>query len=579
MIKDLFRGLIQRLSAVFSGDHREECQGPGPSTYYGFSQNPFTGAADPRFLFLAQSHREALRSILAGIERGEEFLTLVGEPGSGKTFLIRHVIESLDKSIKTVFFSSPAQLSFKDEIRKLTADPEACRDQVGVSPDGEEKFHKPAVFFIDEAQNLTPEILEKIQNVSEKPGGSGISWVFVGHPEFERTLESERQKSLHAKILVRARIAPLDERESAQYIEHYFAVAGKNSSDVFTPGALRSICRHAGGIPLNINFLCGNAIWIGYRLSREKINAALVHRASKRMYLSRGPLFSLGPLRVRSFRELSYGVASGLAVVLIGLGVLMRGPEVPRGQEDPAPSRPVVVAAQPAPLPAETKKAATRPAGSTVKATKKLPRSQPKKIPPPMRSAITKNSVAAQPQNRVVDSFAPENASVPLRADFIAQVAEFFPEEIQEKQPSEPKAAATFIQEVPVITNSFAARVIRPGETWKVYLKASTRNASMRNIFTIIEHRGSYQSITEIRKENGRHFAGYLFFNTSPDEASFMFTGFTLKVWIQDKAGRFSDPAVFPVSFQNHIPAERPPKGVFEEQNLGPIMIQLTPVS
>jgi hypothetical protein len=199
-----------------------------------------------------------------------------------------------------------------------------------------------------------------------------------------------------------------------------------------------------------------------------------------------------------------------------------------------------------------------------------------KKIRGPVNFVEMKSPVPAQAK-RATASFVPENASTRSGFDLKPRAEQLISQKTVEDPPE--ITAVTLVRGVPVITDSFAAKLIRPGESLKVYLKAFARNVPMKNIFAIIENRGSYQSITEVRKGSERHLAGYLFLNTSPQETSLMFTGFTLKVWIQDEGGRFSDPAVFPVSFQNHAGMDRPPKGVFDEQNLGPIMIQLTPVS
>ncbi len=317
MIKDFFRSLFQRLSSLIRrNNHEDNGQDVGPSDFYGLSNNPFSGVADFRCLFLSQSNRKARDAILSGIEEGKEFLSIVGEPGTGKTFLVHHLTGILSASTKTAVFPYPAHPTIKEEIQKRMTELDR-----GSSAIKEGETQKPNVFFVDEAQSLTQEILESILEISERPGKPQIQWVFSGHPEFERRLAGR----LGSNGLVRVRISHLNEKESAEYIAHYLEVAGKKISDLFTSGALRSICRHAGGIPMNINFLCGNALWIGCRGSRGKINVSTVRQAVSRMYLPQPPPSVFRP-KVEPFRALSYALASGLLVSMNGLVALTRGP-------------------------------------------------------------------------------------------------------------------------------------------------------------------------------------------------------------------------------------------------------------
>ena len=130
-------------------------------------------------------------------------------------------------------------------------------------------------------------------------------------------------------------------------------------------------------------------------------------------------------------------------------------------------------------------------------------------------------------------------------------------------------------QEVPAIINSFASKQIRPGDIWKVYLKASDPNGGMKYIFSTIERAGSHLSIIRIKEENREHFSGYIYLKTFGMNNSPSFLTLTLTIWIKDAAGHLSQPAIFPLELHNNIIPEEPPRGLFEEQDLGPIMVQL----
>jgi hypothetical protein len=145
----------------------------------------------------------------------------------------------------------------------------------------------------------------------------------------------------------------------------------------------------------------------------------------------------------------------------------------------------------------------------------------------------------------------------------------------------DPGAAQTSVNEkaVPVIVKSFASRELRAGDVWKVYLKASDPDGKMRYIFATITQPGVgvYPvSITRIKGENQKEFSGYIYLNTAPAQpTNFFDLTLTLTVNIQGTGGVFSQPVVFPLSFSARPDREAPPDGVFTEQNLGPIMIDL----
>jgi len=130
---------------------------------------------------------------------------------------------------------------------------------------------------------------------------------------------------------------------------------------------------------------------------------------------------------------------------------------------------------------------------------------------------------------------------------------------------------------IPVITQSFASPNLRPGDTWKVYLKASDPDGDMKNLYaTVFQYgKGPYPlSITKIKEGDGRDLSGYFYLNTGSDPGM-MFKNLILTVHIQDKAGHFSAPAVFPFAFHSGSVQQTPPTGVFLEKDLGPIMVSL----
>ncbi len=148
----------------------------------------------------------------------------------------------------------------------------------------------------------------------------------------------------------------------------------------------------------------------------------------------------------------------------------------------------------------------------------------------------------------------------------------------------EPRVAQAATEEkgIPVIVQSFAPKELTPGDVWRVYLKASDPDGKMQYIFATVSQPGvgSYPvSITRIKDENRKELSGYIYLNTVPARlARFFDLTLTLTVNIKDDKGQFSKPAVFPVSFVAKPSPEAPPEGVFNEQDLGPIMVTLRTV-
>ncbi len=135
---------------------------------------------------------------------------------------------------------------------------------------------------------------------------------------------------------------------------------------------------------------------------------------------------------------------------------------------------------------------------------------------------------------------------------------------------------------IPVIQQSFASKEIQPDGNWKVYITASDPDGEMKYIFACIEQPGveNYPaSIIRIRKENLQQLSGYIYLNTVGVGNSMNSKQITLSVHIQDKSGQFSTPVVFPLSFDFRYSQAKPPEGVFQEKDLGPIMIRLKPTS
>jgi hypothetical protein len=131
---------------------------------------------------------------------------------------------------------------------------------------------------------------------------------------------------------------------------------------------------------------------------------------------------------------------------------------------------------------------------------------------------------------------------------------------------------------VPVITQSFASKEVRPGQNWNVYLNISDPEGNIKSIFAVVDQLGVGEypvSIIRAKKENNKELSGYLYLYTSAPGFSGQFVKLTLTVHVQDKSGNFSQPVVFPLFIHQRATLETPPQGVFKEQAIGRIMVQL----
>ncbi len=260
---------------------------------FGFSEKPFDLTPDPRFLFLGESHREALASMIYGINDRKGFISVSGKFGIGKTTLIHHLRNQLDQTVKTVsIFQTLA--TFGQVLQEIFR-------ELGLPAENQEKgalihqlngylierlvAHENLALIIDEAQNLSKEAMEELRLLSnlETPTAKLLQIVLVGQTELEDKLNAPELRQLKQRLVIRRQIDPLSQKESGEYIDHRLKVVGSSASSVFTPEAVSVISRQARGIPRTINMICDSALLVGYRLSRKKVDVPIVEEALRGM--------------------------------------------------------------------------------------------------------------------------------------------------------------------------------------------------------------------------------------------------------------------------------------------------------
>lgn len=243
---------------------------------------PFNVTPDPKFLYLSPTHQEALAHLRYGIEQRKGFIVITGEVGCGKTILCRTLLSKLDPSIfETILIFNP-QVDSTELLRgilgelgadnKLTS-PIELINQLNESLLWHVAKGKEVLMIIDEAQNLTPEVLEEIRLLSnlETDDQKLFQIILMGQPELKQKLQDPKLRQLKQRILVYYDIAQLTKSETVKYIQHRISLASGNPNmPFFTPWALRKIYSFSKGIPRVINNVCDKALLSAYsRLSFE----------------------------------------------------------------------------------------------------------------------------------------------------------------------------------------------------------------------------------------------------------------------------------------------------------------------
>jgi general secretion pathway protein A len=268
--------------------------------FYGLREEPFGTSPDPRFLFPSAMHREAMASLQYCIETGRGFFALIAPPGMGKTTLLFWALEKYRDTASTAFLFN-TQCSSREFIRFLLSD-------VGIEDETNDvvRLHRRFnefllansgrgrrfILVVDEAQNLSNEVLETIRLLSdfETSRAKLIQIVLAGQPELDATLKQPGLSHLLQRISMISRIEPLTAEETGNYINHRLAFAGFRGAPIFSDVAIEMIARDSHGIPRIINSICFNALSRGYTVAHKRIDVDLVAEAIADLpYAQRGP--------------------------------------------------------------------------------------------------------------------------------------------------------------------------------------------------------------------------------------------------------------------------------------------------
>lgn len=267
--------------------------------FFGLKETPFSIAPDPRYLFMSERHRDALAHLLYGLDGGGGFVLLTGEIGAGKTTVCRCFLEQIPENCNVAYIFNP-KLTVLELLQSV------CDEfQIDWAPqhDGaltikdyldplndflldEHAAGKNNVLIIDEAQNLSAELIEQLRLLTnlETNERKLLQIVLIGQPELRTLLARPEMEQVAQRVVARFHLPALSEAETAHYIAHRMAVAGRVGEVPFDRKAVRQIHRRSRGVPRRINLLCDRALLGAYANGKGAIGSAVIDKAALEVF-------------------------------------------------------------------------------------------------------------------------------------------------------------------------------------------------------------------------------------------------------------------------------------------------------
>ncbi|WP_382173036.1 ExeA family protein [Hydrogenophaga luteola] len=340
--------------------------------YFGLQQTPFSIAPDPRYLLMSERHREALALLLYGVQGGGGFVLLTGEIGAGKTTVCRCFLEQVPENCRVAYIFNPKLTvgdllktichEFQLEVRHEGIGPATIKDYLDPLNEYLLRSHAAGqrnVLIIDEAQNLTPHVLEQLRLLTnlETNERKLLQIVLIGQPELRTVLARPELEQLAQRVIARFHLGALSAAETRQYVRHRMEVAGLKGPLPFSAEALARVHAITRGVPRRINLLCDRALLGAYATDSRHVGPAMVDKAASEVFdmpATRSAPPPVKALAKRPWRTLALGALGG-AVLAGGVAAVLWQQRAPSETHPPAsptaspPSGPAPVAPTPAP--------------------------------------------------------------------------------------------------------------------------------------------------------------------------------------------------------------------------------------
>lgn len=259
--------------------------------FYGLKELPFALTPDPRFIYFTPSHTEVMANLHYGIESGKGLIVVTGEVGTGKTTILRWMMQRLDRTVLVAYIFNP-RLSVTEfyqhlasllDVQKWETKPELLVS-LGQALDSRHSRGLRTVLIIDEAQGLSPAVLEEIRLLSnfESDTAKQLQIVLTGQPELRNVLNYPDLRQLKQRVSLRCVIKALPSvEETDRYITSRLLASGAERTEIFTSEAVDYIYRCTEGIPRNINNICDNALLAGYAAGELTIGRSIIEEVAE----------------------------------------------------------------------------------------------------------------------------------------------------------------------------------------------------------------------------------------------------------------------------------------------------------
>jgi general secretion pathway protein A len=327
------------------------------AAYFRLRREPFSIAPDPRCLYMSERHREALAHLLFGVRSGGGFVLLTGEIGAGKTTVCRCFIEQIPSDVNVAYVLNPKQ-SVQELLESVCQDfrveTPALVPGIGIKPfvDALNRYllqqhaaGRSNVLIIDEAQNLSMEVLEQLRLLTnlETAERKLLQIMLIGQPELRDMLEQPALEQLEQRVIARYHLKALSQDETVRYVHHRLAVAGAVAQGLFDERALALIHEVSRGVPRRINLLCDRALLGSYAKGKARIDTDIVERAAAEVFGKPAPsvVRRRGRLAQRQMLTLVLaGVLLGLAAAAFAAWWVSRSPMADTDAATASPASP-----------------------------------------------------------------------------------------------------------------------------------------------------------------------------------------------------------------------------------------------